>query len=114
MPYIDIKLTKSISDAESLKLKEQLGKMIEVFPGKSESWLMCNIAGEQKIWFKGDNSADSAFAEVKLFGAVNPESADKFTVFLCDYLENQLGIPSSRTYVRYEGGTVWGWNGSNF
>ena len=114
MPFIDIKFTKSISDAEAVALKAQLGKMIEVFPGKTEGWLMCNISAEQNIWFKGDNSADSAFAEVKLFGTVNPESADKFTGLLCDYLKNTLEIPSSRTYVRYEGGTVWGWNGSNF
>lgn len=114
MPFIDIKLTKSISDAQAAELKAQLGKMIEVFPGKSEGWLMCNIDAGQKIWFKGDNSSDSAFAEVKLFGTVNPECADKFTGLLCDYLEEAFSIPSSRTYIRYEGGTVWGWNGSNF
>ena len=114
MPYIDIKLTKSISDADTTKLKAQLGEMIEAFPGKSESWLMCNISDNQKIWFKGDNSTDSAFAEVKLFGAVNSECADKFTALLCEYLESNLSIPSSRIYVRFEGGTDWGWNGSNF
>lgn len=114
MPYIDVKLTKSISDAEAAALKSELGKMIEVFPGKNESWLMCNIEDERNIWFKGDNSEDSAFVEVKLFGSVRGEAADKFTGLQCDYLENTLSIPSSRTYIRYEGGTDWGWNGSNF
>ncbi len=114
MPYIDVKLSKSISDAEATALKSELGKMIEVFPGKNESWLMCNIEDKRKIWFKGDNSEDSAFVEVKLFGSVSSEAADKFTGLLCNYLENTLRIPSLRTYVRFEGGNDWGWNGSNF
>ncbi|MBO5395466.1 MAG: hypothetical protein J6A97_01140 [Clostridia bacterium] len=114
MPFIDVKLTKKISDSQAVALKTELGKMIEAFPGKNESWLMCNIESHKNIWFKGDNSSDCAFVEVKLYGAVNSDGAEKFTGLLCDYLENTLTIPSSRTYIRYEGGTDWGWNGSNF
>ncbi len=114
MPFIDVKLTKNINDTEAVALKAELGKMIEVFPGKTENWLMCNIESEKKIWFKGDNSQDSAFVEVKLFGSVNSEGADKFTELVCKYLESALQIPATRTYVRYEGGSDWGWNGSNF
>ena len=90
MPYIDVKLSKSITDAEAVALKAELGSMIEVFPGKSEGWLMCSIEDSKKMWFKGDNSDDSAFVEEK------------------------LSISSDRIYVRYEGGSDWGWNGSNF
>ncbi|MBQ6899164.1 MAG: hypothetical protein IJN70_09310 [Clostridia bacterium] len=114
MPYIDVKLSKSITDAEAVALKAELGSMIEVFPGKSEGWLMCSIEDSKKMWFKGDNSDDSAFVEVKLYGTVNPEAADKFTGLLCNYLEEKLSISSDRIYVRYEGGSDWGWNGSNF
>lgn len=114
MPYIDVKLSKIISDSEAVELKSELGKMIEVFPGKSEKWLMCSIETGHKIWFMGDSSDESAFVEVKLFGEVVKNSADKFTSLLCDYLEDKLSVPSSRVYVRYEGGTDWGWNGSNF
>ena len=114
MPFVDVKLTKKLNDTEALALKAELGKMIEVFPGKSEDWLMCNIESDKSIWFRGDNSSDSAFIEVKLFGSVSADSADKFTGLICNYFEAELGIPAARTYVRYEGGTDWGWNGSNF
>ena len=114
MPFIDVKLTKKISDNESSLLKSKLGEIIEVFPGKSEDWLMCSIDSDKKIWFRGENSEDSAFVEVKLFGSVNPESADKFTALLCEFFEENFGISASHVYVRYEGGTDWGWNGSNF
>lgn len=114
MPYIDVKLTKKLTFAEETSLKAQLGKAISVFPGKSEQWLMCNVSDEQKIWFRGDNSSDSAFVEVKLFGNVDKDSAERFTGELCSYFEQNLKIDASRVYVRYEGSSVWGWNGSNF
>ncbi len=114
MPFIDVKLTKKVNDAEAEAIKSELGKMIEVFPGKSENWLMCCIDGDKKIYFRGDASEDSAFIEVKLFGGVNPDSADKFTALICDFFKNTLNIDSSRVYVRFEGGNDWGWNGSNF
>lgn len=114
MPFVDVKLTKKLSENEENGLKAKLGEIISLFPGKSESWLMCKIADDKKIWFRGDNSSDSAFIEVKLFGSVDAESADKFTAKICDYLKSELKIDPSRVYVRYEGGTVWGWDGSNF
>lgn len=113
MPYIDLKLTKKITVSEENAIKTELGKMIEVFPGKSESWLMCSVDSDKKIWFRGDASDDSAFVEVKLLGSVNSESADKFTALICDYLKKSLNIDPSRIYVRFEGGNDWGWNGSN-
>ena len=114
MPFIDVKLTKKISEAEETAIKTALGELIEVFPGKSESWLMCCVDSDKKIYFRGDNSEDSAFIEVKLFGAVNGESADKFTSLISEFLKNTLNIDPSRIYVRFDGGTEWGWNGSNF
>jgi phenylpyruvate tautomerase PptA (4-oxalocrotonate tautomerase family) len=114
MPYIDVKLTKNLENEQKSNLKAELGKMIGAFPGKSESWLMCNIETDKEIWFRGDNSSDSAFVEVKLFGALNNDNADKFTSLICKYFDEQLDIAPDRVYVRYEGGNCWGWNGSNF
>lgn len=114
MPFVDVKLTKKLDNTEENNLKAKIGELISVFPGKSEDWLMCKIADDKKIWFRGDNSSDSAFVEVKLFGSVDKVSANKFTGELCRYLEDNVGIDSGRVYVRYEGGTDWGWNGSNF
>jgi len=114
MPYINVKLTKKIGAAQEAHLKEELGTAICLFPGKSEDWLMCNIESEQKIWFRGDNSKDAAFIEVKLLGDVDKKSATDFTTELCNYMNIHLGISPSRTYIRFEGGEHWGWNGSNF
>ena len=89
-------------------------KAISLFPGKTESWLMCNIEADKNMYLAGDNSDDCAFLEVKLFGNVDKAAADKFTAEICAYLNESLSVSPDRVYVRYEGGTDWGWNGSNF
>lgn len=114
MPYIDVNLTKKLSEENKNSLKTALGEMISVFPGKSESWLMVSVEDGKSMWFRGDASSDSAFVEVKLFGTVDKGSADSFTSRLCSYFKAAFGIDPSRVYVRYEGGTDWGWNGANF
>lgn len=112
MPFIDVKLTKTLVPEKKDELKAQLGSAIALFPGKSESWLMCNIDDGKAMYFQG-KGGDCAFVEVKLFGAVSAGAADKFTAEMCNIME-KYGIPSERVYVRYEGGESWGWNGSNF
>ncbi len=114
MPYIDVKITKKLDDEQKFCLKSELGKIIDVFPGKSENWLMCNIETGKEIWFKGSNSTDSAFVEVKLFGKINNECSDKCTSLICEYFDKKLEIDPARVYVRYDDGDCWGWNGSNF
>lgn len=114
MPYIDVKLTKKLEMNQVDALKTELGKAISLFPGKSENWLMCNISADSNMYMAGDNSADCVFMEVKLFGNVDKSSADMFTRHVCDYFSKNLSIKPERVYVRYEGGTDWGWNGSNF
>jgi len=112
MPYINIRTTKKMTEAEVLSVKAECGKAIALFPGKSESWLMVDISSNEDMFFKGIKG-DCAFVEVKIFGDVSPASAEKFTAGMCRIMSN-VGIPADRTYVRYEGGTSWGWNGSNF
>lgn len=112
MPYINIRMTKDTTKDEKLAIKADCGKAIELFPGKSESWLMVDITNNENMFFQG-KEGNCAFIEVKIFGTVSPAASEKFTAAMCDIM-NKYGIPANRVYVRYEGGTDWGWNGSNF
>lgn len=114
MPYIDVKITKSITDSEKIAIKTELGNAIKLFPGKSEEWLMCNIEDKRAMWFQGNNNKDYAFVEVKLFGDIDKAASQRFTAELCDYFSSELSISPTEVYIRYECGTDWGWNGNNF
>lgn len=50
MPFIEVKTTEDLSAVVS-ELKSALGDAITAIPGKSESWLMVNLVGEQKMYF---------------------------------------------------------------
>ena len=113
MPYINIKTNVSITAATMHTLKEQLGKDIELFAGKSEKWLMLGFEPRQTMWFAGSNEP-LAMAEVNLFGECSPEEAAAFTSKVCELLSEQLGVAADRIYVKYMQTPIWGWNGGNF
>lgn len=45
---------------------------------------------------------------------VSKEGSEAMTAEVCNILENELGIPPDRIYVKYKGYSDWGWNGGNF
>ena len=114
MPYVKLTTTAKVDETKAAALKAAFGKAIECFPGKSEAWLMVAIESEQKMWFRGDNSADTAMVDVELLGNVDPAQSEAMTDRVCSILNEILGIAPDRIYVKYTGYRNWGWNGGNF
>lgn len=114
MPYIITRTTKKIENNVLEDIKTKLGKAIEIFPGKTERWLMVDFEDECKIYFGGNNDEDSAYVEVKIFGTSTPKYYEMMTEAVCDILNVSLSIPKERIYVKYEEVNNWGWNSGNF
>ncbi len=114
MPFIDSKISISVSEEKEKELKARLGQAISLIPGKSEAWLMTGFEDNYHLYFKGDNSAPMAFVEVKIFGKENPGAFDALTGEICKIYNEVLGIASNHIYVKYEAVANWGWNGNNF
>lgn len=114
MPYIGLKVSCNVDSKQEAELKASLGRAIENIPGKNENWLMVCIEDNQKLYFRGDNYAPSAYAEVKIFGSSEGKAYEDMTAALCRIFEEVLGVPPDRTYVKYEECSIWGWNGANF
>lgn len=114
MPFIDSKVSVSISKEQEAELKSRLGQAISIIPGKSEQWLMTGFESNYHLYFRGDNSKPMAFIEVKVFGRENPKAFDALTAKICQIYEEVLGISSDCIYVKYEAVQNWGWNGGNF
>lgn len=114
MPFINSKISVKITEDQEKKLKEKLGKAIEIIPGKSESWLMTGFEDGYHLYFRGDNSQPTAFVEVMVFGGANPSAFDKLTGEITKIFGEVLGIAGDHIYVKYTPADNWGWNGSNF
>ena len=68
MPYISTKLNFKLEQADELALKDEFGKAISIFPGKSERYLMLHFQDTCDMYFGGDNDDKIAMIEVKMFG----------------------------------------------
>jgi hypothetical protein len=113
MPYISTKTSVPVSDEKREAIKKSFGKAIEIFPGKSERWLMLSFEDNAKMYFAGSDSG-AAFVEVKLLGRASGAAFDKMTAEICNILSKELSVPQDRIYVKYEECEHWGWNGGNF
>lgn len=114
MPYIEAKLSCTLTDDKITALKSGFGKAIECIPGKSETWLMVNIEDNKNLFFKGDKSGDTAFISVSIFGKASTDAYEDLTKSICSLINETTGISPDRTYVTYSEYDKWGWNNMNF
>ncbi|MCH5192111.1 MAG: hypothetical protein J1F23_08110 [Oscillospiraceae bacterium] len=113
MPYIDANVSVKLDDEKIEKIKSDFGKAITLIPGKSESYLMVKISDGCNLFFKGDSSP-AAMCSVSIFGSADDQSCEALTKEICDILEREADIPSSRTYVKFRFVDTWGYNGFLF
>lgn len=114
MPFINSKISFTVTKQQEEQVKEKLGKAIELIPGKSESWLMVGFEDEYSLYFRGEATQKAAFVEVKIFGKASESDFANLTKAICSIYEEVLGIPQDYIYVKYEEVSHWGWNGANF
>ncbi len=114
MPFINVMVSKKVTQEEQLAVKAKLGRAISVFPGKSEPYLMVNITPECNLYFGGKNDTPIAMGEIKLFGSSTREYYEKFTAEFCKIMEEELNIPQDKIYITYQEIENWGYNGFNF
>lgn len=113
MPFIDSKVTVSVTAEEKEAIKARLGKAVSILH-KGETYLMVGIEENYDLWLGGKKLEKGAYVEVSLFGSAPSSDYEKMTGEICKILSEELGIPASCVYVTYHGLRDWGWNGSNF
>lgn len=111
MPFIQSNISMKLSENQKEKIKEKLGKIISLFPGKSEQWLMVGIQDEFDLYYRGDKKEKAAYIEVKIFGKGSRENKDAVTAKICSVLQSELGISPSDVYITFYDISEWGWNG---
>ncbi len=114
MPYIEAKVSCTLTEDKIQQMKTAFGKAIECVPGKNEGWLMVNIEDGKKMFFQGNNNGDTAYISVSIFGKAAKEAYNALTGEICSVVSSIAGISPDRIYVTYDEYDKWGWNGSNF
>lgn len=114
MPFINSKISISITEEQEETVKSRLGQAIATIPGKSENWLMVGFEPEYRLYFRGEKNEPMAMVEVSVYGNENPAAFDKLTEQICQIFNDVLGIAPDHIYVKYQAVGNWGWNCGNF
>ena len=112
MPFISLKTNQTINSTAETNLKNKFGNAIKIL-GKTEAWLMLSFEDDQTMYFKGDMSDGIAFLEVKIYGKACRVAYDDMTKELTKIVSQELDIPASNIYIKYEECDTWGYNGVN-
>ena len=113
MPYIKITTNKAITKNLEDTLKDELGQAIEIFPGKSERWLMISFHGGVPMAFSG-SFEDCCMVEIDIFGSADEQVYDKMTAAVSDIISRCLKISPERIYTKYSEFEHWGNADFNF
>ena len=113
MPFINTITNKKISADDRAFLKAELGKMIDLVPGKSEKFLMLAFR-EADMYFGGEDNFDMVCVEVALYGSYQRKDYNYMTKSISKLYSERLGIPADKIYIKYQDCFQWGWNGENF
>lgn len=113
MPFIDSKISVSVSQEKKDAIKAKLGQAISVL-GKGENFLMVGFDDNYDLYFAGDKVEKGAYVAVSLYGKCSPDAYSKMSGEVCNILNEELGIPGDKVYVTYREVSDWGWNGRNF
>ena len=113
MPFIDSKITVSLSPEKEENIKQKLGQAISTL-GKTESFLMVGFEDNYSLYMGGKKMDKGAFVSVRVFGNVDSTQSEAMTEKICQILSDELDIPGQNVYITYQGIADWGWNGRNF
>lgn len=113
MPYIKITSNTQICEDARESIKSELGAAIEIFPGKSERWLMISFAGDTPMYFSGSDEP-TCMVEVDVFGKVEGKYYDEMTAAISRIISEGLSISPERIYTKYREFDRWGCGDFNF
>ena len=102
MPFISSKVNIAMTKEQKETIRKKLGENISIIPGKTEDWLMVEIADNCDLYFRGDEKLPTAFIEVKVFGEIKDIAAGKMTEIISGIYEKELKIKQNRIYIKYE------------
>lgn len=112
MPTIQIKSASKISESAKELIKSELGKAIEIIPGKSEQWLMVLFGHTEDLYFRGQKDSEAAIVEVGIRGKASKEDFGALGEEITRILTSNTDLKSDHIYISYTEYDTFTYNGS--
>ena len=115
MPLIKLQTSAQCSTEKKEEITLGLSRICAEGIGKPESFVASLFEESAATSFAG-TICPVAFLEVKSIGGLTPEVNKKLSKAICEYMNDQLNIPPTHTYINFIDipAANWGCNGSTF
>ncbi|HET7535222.1 MAG TPA: phenylpyruvate tautomerase MIF-related protein [Candidatus Didemnitutus sp.] len=114
MPYLNIQTNLPLSKKAERTVLKTASALVAKELNKPEEFVMLAVQDNVHMLFAGSDDP-VAFLELKAI-ALPARKTKKLSQSLCELIEDHLGIPPSRVYVKFidvrRG--MWGWKGDTF
>ena len=108
MPFVSICSAMPISEEKKDFLQKEIGRLIEIIPGKNIDNCMTHMEGGSSIFMSG-KPAKALFCEVRMRGVAPKESKGQLTHELYELFSKELG--AEKVYIHFVESEEWGING---
>ena len=114
MPYLNIETNLPLSTKAERVILRSASSLVASELNKPEEFVMVSIHADVPMLFAGTDEP-VAMLELKAL-ALPARKTRPLSASLCHLIEEHLGIPPARVYVKFISMKhgMWGWNGSTF
>ncbi|MDR3146359.1 MAG: hypothetical protein LBU21_08780 [Treponema sp.] len=110
MPYIQVNIGQKLTASQKELLKNELGRLITIIPGKTEPDLIVNIQ-DGGSFYMGGTETPSAYIDLRVYTRTDPEAKKDFTRKLFAFIAREFGIQTGRQYLTITEYDNWGYDG---
>lgn len=114
MPYLKIQTNLPLTKKAERTILKEASDLIASELEKPEEYVMIALQKDTPMIFAGTDDP-VAFLELKAIG-LPAKKTKELCLSLCILVENHLGVPKDRVYVKFHdvARSMWGWKGDTF
>ena len=115
MPTLNVTTNATVDRVAASDFVRAASSLVAKVVGKPEAYVMVCLRESQTMCFAGTEDP-TAFVELISLGSIGGEKNKDISRTLCDFLQEKVGVPPNRTYIRFVDPqrSDFGFNGSTF
>jgi phenylpyruvate tautomerase PptA (4-oxalocrotonate tautomerase family) len=112
MPYLKIVSSRRFPAEEKNNIKTEFGRIISLFPDKSEEVLMISFVDGVDMFYSGAKQTSSAFIGLDIHGNTTNEAKERFTRLSFDIMKKHSGMEKENIFITIAEHNNWGFQGN--
>lgn len=108
MPYINVSVTKTLSEEQKVELANGLGCAMEKIPGKDKHWITVDIEDGKTMYTGGVKEENMVFADVRYFSNFDYHIKKAFTIAALEVFHKVLGTAKDKAMLTITEFNNWG------